>query len=341
METNQIYQIDAFEGLAQLEDNSIDCVVTSPPYWQARSYGNESKTALGAEVSPYEYVEKFRPLFREILRVLKPFGTFCFNIGDIRSQGKRRQRGRRDTSEETRGKNFKGWTNWDGELKFIGVDVDIPAKSYLGIPERILLNALDDGWTVRDKIIWGKGVLFWDGTTRGGTTPSPINDRFQSNWEYLFYFTKTKNNYFNRYAIEVEKIVETGYKIPPNVWIISPRVGKEPSYPQDLQVNFATYPKTLSDLCVRSVCPPKVCVKCGNPIPMLPNYSRFKGCTCWGDNDIPQTKPGVVLDPFAGFGTTAISAIDYGVNYIGFDILKPQVDAAKIRVERYLDYLKN
>ena len=80
LELNKIYNMDCLEGLKQLPDNSINCCVTSPPYWGLRDYGVEGQ--LGLESTPEEYVAKMVEVFREVKRVLRDDGTLWLNLGD-------------------------------------------------------------------------------------------------------------------------------------------------------------------------------------------------------------------------------------------------------------------
>jgi len=335
LERDSLYCLDALQGFHQLDDESIDVIITSPPYWQARDYGFVSD--FGLEKSPLEYVAKYGPLFDEALRVLKPTGSFWLNIGDCRSQGKRRQRGRRDTLDTNKGANFPGWKNWDGDLAFIDVDMPVPAKSFIGIPERIMLSAIDHGFIIRDKIIWAKAIQFPDGDSFGGTTPSPILDRYLTAWEYVFYMTKQRHSYFNHVEarIPAKGKSKDGKKMGANVWVIQPSRARE-SFMKDVErPNFATYPVELTDIIIKAACPPYTCSKCGKPTIMLPNFKAFKSCTHMKVWPVLY-QPGLVLDPFIGSGTTAISAIKYGVDCIGFDASEEQIVYANERIHRYV-----
>ena len=337
LERNHLYLLDFEQGFSELDDESIDSIVTSPPYWLARKYGLED--GFGQEKSPDKYLENYERLFTQAMRVLKPHGGFWLVVGDCRSQGKTRQLGRRDTDERG-GKNFRGWSDWDGDTTIVEVEHDVPPKSFMLIPEQIALIALKHGFIIRDKIIWAKGAMYWDETTRGGTTPSPIKDRFATMWEHVFYFTKDRLNYFNRHAIQVPKVGGDGLKMPPNVWVIPPQVGKEKTYPKGWK-NYATYPVTLSDICVKAGTPPLICGDCGKPLVMLPNYSAYKNCTCHIGKETVKRIPtmgGLVLDPFIGSGTTAISCIKGGYDFIGFDISEEQLEYAQLRVDRFIHH---
>lgn len=324
---NKVICIDYLEGFTKLSDNSIDMIVTSPPYWLARKYGMDS--GFGFESSPEEYIANYTSFFDESYRVLKPFGGLWLIIGDNRSQGKRRQLGRRDVDERG-GDNFAGWKNWDGDTTIVNVKTDILAKSFMMIPEKIAIKGIERGFRLRDKIIWAKGAVYWDGTSKGGTTPSPHRDRFATMWEPIYYFTKDRYNYFNADAVEIKKVSENGFKVPPNVLVIPPNSGKESTYPKGSK-NFATFPLKLLEILVAAGCPPVVCKNCGKPLEMLPDYKGFNNCQC----DIIEFKRGIVLDPFMGSGTTAIASLVNLVDYIGFDIMKDQVEFANKRIKAF------
>jgi len=335
LERNNFYRIDVLDGLAELADNSVDVIVTSPPYWQARDYDFVSD--LGFEKSPRDYVEKFRPIFRGIKRVMKPTGSFWFNIGDCRSQGKRRQRGRRDTLDSNKGPNFGGYADWDGDLAFIDVDVDVPPKSFIGIPEMMMFLAMDEGFIIRDKIIWAKGIQMPDGDSMGGATPSPILDRYMTSWEYLYLMTKDKYGYFNHKEAKIPAKTRSGTKMGANVWFIIPPKGAEPFMKSYGRKNFAVYPVSLTDMVIKAACPRFVCPVCGKPRPMLPHFKSFSHCehpTPSGHWDF-WLNPGLVLDPFMGSGTTAVSAIKYGVDWMGFDASEEQIEYATERIKHY------
>jgi len=326
MDRNKVICVDYKEGMAQLDDDSIDMIMTSPPYWQARDYGFHSD--LGFENSPKEYVNNLTPFLEESLRVLKPTGGLWLNVGDARSQGKRRQRGRRDTTSATKGEKFKGWDGWDGDLAFVDVDVDVPPKSFIGIPEMVMLRTLDIGFTVRNKIVWAKGMMKYTGESYGGTTPAPHLDNFLVVWEPVYYLTKTKHNYFNMDAAQIPANSHDGMKSPLNVWVVPPSAGRE-KFTHKGKKNFATYPPALVDIAIRAGCPPTVCLTDGKPLPMMPDYKTFKGC----EHVHLDTSVGMILDPFCGSGTTAVSAVRNGFDYLMFDISPEQCEFAEARIE--------
>lgn len=136
-------QGDSVGVLRTISDNSVDCCITSPPYWQKRQYENGG---IGLEASPQEYIDSLYEIIKEVKRVLKPSGAFWLNIGD-------------------------SYQN----------------KSLIGIPWRVALKMIDDGWILRNDVIWNKH--------KGGLNPN--TDRFGSVFENFFFFVKNDKYYFN------------------------------------------------------------------------------------------------------------------------------------------------
>lgn len=185
MERNQILCRDALEGLQKLPDDSVDVIVTSPPYWALRDYG--IKGQLGAENDFDDYLQRLWRIFDEARRVLKQDGTCWINLGDTyASPGTLNAKSYGDggskrsvISSEMRAKQGVGRTN------------RLQAKSLIGIPERFALGMLERGWILRNKIVWHKP----------NRMPSSATDRFACSWEYLFLFVKSKRYYFDLDAV--------------------------------------------------------------------------------------------------------------------------------------------
>lgn len=182
---NKIFHESATHSWS-MPDNSIDAIITSPPYWQHRNNGIETVTTLGGdekhehcwtnrncpcgaeqiqighEKTPQEYVEHLVKIFStEGKRVLKPFGQLWVNLGDTFSKG------------------IKGIHG--GEQ-----------KQQLLIPFRFAISMQDNGWVLRNTLIWAKSVTFEDGTAKGGGMPSAVHDRLNLNYEPFFGFVKEK-----------------------------------------------------------------------------------------------------------------------------------------------------
>lgn len=172
MEINKIYQGDSLRVLNEFPDNFVDLVVTSPPYWGLRNY--ESEEQLGAESSPEEFIEKLFLIFQECGRVLKPTGTMFINLGDTFN-------GNKVGNTETN-KNKAVVTD---SFKKERVK-SIADKSLLMIPERFAIKMIDNGWVLRNQIIWHKP----------NQMPQSATDRFTVDFEKIFFFAKQSTGYF-------------------------------------------------------------------------------------------------------------------------------------------------
>lgn len=151
LELNKIYNMDCLEGMKLIEDNSIDMVITSPPYFNLRDYGNIKE--IGDEETPEKYIENLKLIFKEVSRILKPSGSCWINIADVYSNKK------------------------NGNIK---------RKSLLALPDRLKISMIDNGWICRNEIIWHKP----------NAIPSSVKDRFVTDYEKLFLFTKQEKYYF-------------------------------------------------------------------------------------------------------------------------------------------------
>src|SRR5690349_5683335 len=154
--------------LPSLPDGSVDCVVTSPPYFGLRSYlpeGHPDKAKeIGAEQTPAEYVEKLRGLFAEVRRVLAPGGTFWLNLGDSYYSGKGSPT-QPDLKNEARRPPAR-------VLDLPGAAWASP-KNLLGIPWRVAFALQDDGWILRSAIVWHKP----------NAMPESVTDRLSTRYE--------------------------------------------------------------------------------------------------------------------------------------------------------------
>lgn len=350
IETNVIVRGDALTVLRQLPNDSIDCVVTSPPFWALRDYQVEGQ--LGLESSPDEYIDRLSEVFDELQRTLKPTGTCWVNLGDTYStsikgdsaiaSGRRRIRFLRPQA------SFTPRTMASG----------VPDKSLCLIPFRFALEMIRRGWICRNVIVWHKP----------NGLPSSARDRFTVDFEYLFFFTKSSRYWFqpqrepvnestrrrvaafhrnqetfdpgrhkhqtgnsrhNPFQI-LERISRNGlHPLGRNkrcVWRISTQPFKD--------THFATFPEKLVESPIRAGCPEFVCTRCAKPRQQQP----FKGkspsstkSTCI-DCGVPF-KPGVVLDPFFGAGTTGLVALKLKREFIGIELNADYVTVAKKRLD--------
>lgn len=272
---------DCIDVLKTLPANHVQTCITSPPYWGLRDYGVDGQ--IGLEISSEVYVAKMVAVFREVRRVLKDDGTLWINLGDCYSTG-------------SGGHNAK-------------------PKDLIGIPWLVAFALRDDGWYLRQDIIWHKP----------NAMPESIKDRCSKSHEYIFMFSKSPKYYYDndairepyskkslsRYETPMANIglqfggrkpgrqwVAKNEKITPNpkgrnkrsVWTVTVKAFKD--------AHFATYPPDLIEPCVLA----------GSP------------------------KGGVVLDPFAGAGTTGLVALKHGRGFIGCELNPDYLDIARKRL---------
>ena len=154
MSNAKIICAEVLDGLRQLEDESIQCVVTSPPYWGLRDYGCDGQ--LGLERTPEEYVERLVGIFREVRRVLRGDGTVWLNLGDCYHSGDRggyrKDAYRWEKSELQRGNRGNAKTIRPNRLPQSG----LKDKDLVGIPWRVAFALQADGWWLRSDMIWAK-----------------------------------------------------------------------------------------------------------------------------------------------------------------------------------------
>ncbi len=190
--SRQILIGDVLEQIERLPKNSIDCVITSPPYWGIRDY--KIKGQWGLESDYKEYLFKLKMFMRGIRRILKPTGSAWINLGDTYAGGQAHS----DWSKVD--KRFDSKHMRDG--KFLGPRKNqVKAKSRMGIPARFMIQCMDDviihpesgevindySWILRNDIPWEKS----------NAMPSSVQDRLTNRWEPVLFFVKEAKYYFN------------------------------------------------------------------------------------------------------------------------------------------------
>jgi DNA modification methylase len=178
IEKNTIFRGDALEVLKTLPDACVQCCVTSPPYYALRDYGVEGQ--IGLEETPTEYIEKLVDVFGEVKRVLRDDGTCWINIGDTYSNDQK-------WGGHSSGKHCQELHTIERPRRYTG----LPAKNLIGIPWRLAFALQDDGWILRQDIIWNK------------TNPLPesVLDRPSRSHEYVFLFVKHPDYFYDADAI--------------------------------------------------------------------------------------------------------------------------------------------
>ena len=184
METlSKILNGSSLEELKKLPSNSVNLIITSPPYWKQRQYGDGG---LGEEPDPRDFINNLMPIMAELQRVLKPDGSFYLNMGDsfFNNNGFHR----RTTSQEKYGRktdhHYKGFkmTKPDGKM--------LQIKQLLIVPHRIAIKMEDEqGWILRNDISWVKNAM-----------PNMGPDRRMTTKENIFHFIKTNKTkiYFDK-----------------------------------------------------------------------------------------------------------------------------------------------
>jgi DNA modification methylase len=291
--------MDVLEGLRTLPDNSVNCCVTSPPYWGLRDYGHQGQ--IGLEDTPQEYVTRMVEVFREVRRVLRDDGTLWLNLGDTYANtpvGSFNGGGFKDSSAQTGGRDLSGVATSGvlNKLKASG----LKQKDLCGIPWRVAFALQEDGWFLRQDIIWHKP----------NPMPESVTDRCTKAHEYIFLMTKNSKYYYDNDLIKepvssstVNRLSQPNYqnqigssRVPNktngnmkavgnsekrnkrSVWTVTTKPFKG--------AHFAVMPQDLVEPCVKAGCP----------------------------------EGGVVLDPFAGSGTTLVVASKLNRSAIGIEL---------------------
>lgn len=296
----KILQGDSLEVLKTLEPESVNCCITSPPYWGLRDYGM-GKAQIGLELTPQEYVEKMVAVFAEVKRVLRKDGTLWLNLGDSYSSGNRKT-----TTPQT----IRGTDNAEAVIATNArppVVEGIKQKDLIGIPWRVAFALQESGWYLRQDIIWHKP----------NPMPESVTDRCTKAHEYIFLLSKSAIYYFDSDAMQEETgrtggnprifgaknqegtkrndigedFIDNGKRNKRSVWSVTVKPYSE--------AHFATFPKELIEPCVLAGCP----------------------------------EGGTILDPFGGSGTTAEVALENRRNAILIELNPKYIELAERRIK--------
>lgn len=308
-ETNRVHQADALAFCRELPDACLDLVVTSPPYWGLRDYGASGQIGLEDMDA---YLTRLADIFQEIKRALKPLGSLYLNLGD----------------------SYAGSSCGSGGApaqyaqKPPQARAKLPRKSLAGIPWRAALRLMDDGWILRNHLVWHKP----------NGAPHSVKDRFTSKHEDLFFFVKQQRYYFDLDAVRepykpstikrIKRILEADTRFDPTRHKNDASGSRKHQSPYQIMINtarnyaktgtlgknpgdvwsvptggfrgnhFATYPEALCRRPILASCPPG----------------------------------GLVFDPFSGSGTTGIAALKNGRNFLGCDLNPEYVEMANKRL---------
>lgn len=217
-----VYLGDAGTVLRDIPSASINCVVTSPPYYWLRDYGADGQ--LGLEDTIDEYVTALMRVMDHTYRILRDDGVLFLNMGDTYYSGKGQSRG-------TDTKNKKRRFGLRAVDKSGGLGIGLKHKSAIGVPWRVALAMCHRGWTLRSPIIWN----------RQHCLPENVEDRPRRSYEFVFLFSKTRQYYFNR-----APLIAAGEE---DIWTITAR--------PEGTVGLATapYPDELVQRCLDIGCP--------------------------------------------------------------------------------------
>lgn len=230
-----ILQGDCRLVLPTLPAASVDCVVTSPPYWALRDYGSAAQ--LGQESTPTAYVEALADIFDDVKRVLAPRGTVWLNLGDCYAYAKGGAQGR--TGQAANRTRAKAGVRVIPQSKLVE---GLKAKDLCGIPWRAALALQQRGWYLRSSIIWAKT----------NPTPESVRDRPTQAYEYVFLLTPNAKYFYDADAVREESVTYGRAGTAPhrnarNVWTMASQPSKE--------AHFASMPPALVARCIQAGCP--------------------------------------------------------------------------------------
>jgi len=215
----------AKEALDFVQDDSIDCTITSPPYFWLRDYKVPGQ--IGLEDSVEAYVVAIKEVMEKVRQKLKPEGVLFLNLGDTYYSGKGEPHGNDKKSSKRR----FGLRAVD---KSGGLGIGLQRKSIIGIPWRVALAMCLDNWVLRSPIIWHRENCLTEPTAR---------DRPSRSYEFLFMFVKSRKYYFKKDNLPNDNWAE-------DVWNIAPRPKTNGS------LDTAPFPDELVERCLTVGCKP-------------------------------------------------------------------------------------
>lgn len=321
---NRIIVGDALKKLSGLPDASVDCVITSPPYFSLRNYGADGQIGLERHVD--QWVDHLAAISGQVARVLVPTGTYWLNLGDTYSAHQAQGAAR---------------------------------KSLLMAPERLALRLQRDGWIIRNKIIWAKPNPMPTSIPDRLNTAHEVIYVMARQPQYFFDLdtirvphvsVRTTGSGSGRNHTPLHREPwrgpnsdtvtglaalkasgQVGHplgKNPGDVWTITPGGYRS--------AHHAIYPLTLAERMIAAGCPEARCARCR--LPWRRKVIRGLGrtatraaltptCTC-----TTGSEAGLVLDPFMGSGTTAVAAQNYGRDWLGIELNPDFVATARQRI---------
>lgn len=314
-----IHKGDVLDVLNKMPSESVDCVVTSPPYWQLRDYGEQVESVWGGNPDcEHDWqIQKISPQGGKNINDNPPdvggnqhTQTTRLRGGDgieskkcLMCQAWRGQLGLEPTVEQyvqnmvTVGRAIERvlqpegswWLNIGDTYDTEGEGLGLGRKQKSLVPQRVGIGLQEAGWTVRNDVTWEKT----------NPTPNPVDDRLNTTTEVLYHMTKNPQYYYDLDSVKEPRVTGKGAKNPGDVITTS----TEP-YPE---AHFAVFPPEVPELPIKATCPPG----------------------------------GVVLDPFAGSGTTLVVAENNERDWIGIDLNSEYVDMAEGRIRAETGYAQD
>ncbi len=214
-----LFEGDSYKVLQRMPSNSVQTVITSPPYWGLRDYGINGQ--IGLETTLPQFLNRLIAVFNEVKRILKDDGTLWLNIGDGYTSGNRKYRA----------------YDKKNPLRAMVSRPDTPKglkrKDLIGIPWRLAFALQDDGWYLRSDIVWNKP----------NAMPESVKDRPTRSHEYIFLFSKSEH-YFYNYRVVKEMGTNGALRNLRSVWNVNTK-----AFPG---AHYATFPQKLIEPCIKA-----------------------------------------------------------------------------------------
>jgi DNA modification methylase len=319
MQVNTVIQGDVTEVLKTLPDGSVNCVLTSPPYWAVRDYNVDGQ--IGLEGTFEEYIKKLCDVFDEVKRVLADDGTCWVNLGDTYGGGYAHS----DFQDVER---YSEGGDWEREP--FKSDIKKPLdKCLLGIPFRFAIEMINRGWILRNTVIWHKP----------NCQPSPVSDRFTVDFEYIFFFVKNKKYYFQtqREPHKLESI-RRACRARESDKLDS---GEYAASYKNEYVGYDDMEGKLERGELRNLHPDgrnKRCVwEISNTGYSEAHFAVYCPEICETPIKAGCPEGGIVLDPFCGSGTTGVSALSLNRKFVGIELNPEYVQIALKRLKPFFE----
>jgi DNA modification methylase len=315
--TWEVRQGHVLEVLRSLPEASVQCVVTSPPYWGLRDYGVPGQ--LGLEATPTLYVEALVEVFREVRRVLHPRGTLWLNLGDgycgsppgnaRPDHSGPRLTGTRGEQASTRARAVRANRDFGG----------LKSKDLIGLPWRVAFALQSDGWWLRADIVWSKP----------NPMPESVADRPTRSHEYVFLLARSERYFYDADAVRSPLAEKTFTTFGCERKGRGDGTGLVKS--QNLSRDVPVRRPRLNDGRIAGANRRSVWTVATHPFPEA-HFATFpealvEPCVLAG------SRPGdLVLDPFCGSGTSGVVALRHGRRFLGLELNPSYVEMARRRI---------